>query len=63
MIATVPSGTAFHTPEFAAACAELEAMHAMMDAAKAMAMTAIDVMWDPELRSDMAGAFDRSAHR
>jgi amidohydrolase len=63
MIATVPRGTAFHTPGFAEACAGPEAMRAMMDAAKAMAMTAIDVMWDPGLRSDMARAFDLKGHR
>lgn len=63
MIATVPPGTAFHTPGFADACAEPEAMRAMMDAAKAMAMTAIDVMWNGDLRAGMAEAFGRPAHR
>jgi amidohydrolase len=54
MLATVPPGTAFHTPEFATACAEPAAMAALIDSAKAMAMTTIDVLCDAELRRGIA---------
>ena len=61
MIATVPPGTAFHTPAFAAHCAEPLAMRAMLDAAKALAMTALDVLCSPGLRDEMARAFADAA--
>lgn len=57
MIATVPDGTAFHTEAFAEHCATPPAMTAMLNAAKAMAMTAIDVLCDPELRQGMRRDF------
>lgn len=60
MIATVPAGTAFHTPAFAEHCAKAPAMQAMLDAAKAMAMTAIDVLCNAELRAGMAQEFTRA---
>ncbi|SEP16747.1 amidohydrolase [Salinihabitans flavidus] len=57
MMATVPRGTAFHTPDFALHSASDAAMSAMLDAAKAMAMTAIDILCDTDLRTSMKKAF------
>jgi len=57
MMATVPRGTVFHTPEFAQHCASDAAMAAMLDAAKVMAMTAIDIICDPDLQKEMKTAF------
>jgi len=57
MMATVPRGTAFHTPEFAQHSASDAAMLAMLDAAKAMAMTAIDILCDANLQKNMKTDF------
>ena len=57
MIAAVPPGTAFHTPEFARESISEMALDAMLDAAKAMAMTAVDVICDNHARKAMEAAF------
>lgn len=57
MIATVPAGTVFHTKAFAEHCAKPSAMSAMLTAAKAMAMTTIDVLCNAELREEMSREF------
>lgn len=48
-VAIAPSGTASHSPEFAAAAASENGIKGMLDAAKAMAMTAADLLASPEL--------------
>jgi amidohydrolase len=57
MMAAVPRGTAFHTPDFAQYSASDAAMTAMLDSAKAMAMTAIDILCDADLQTDMKAVF------
>jgi hypothetical protein len=56
----VPPGTAFHTPEFARAMAEPMAMAALVDSAKAIAMTAIDLFCDPGLCAAVADEHARA---
>jgi amidohydrolase len=46
-IAIAPSGVLLHTPEFAAAAASKAGHEGFMDAAKAMAMTAVDILGQP----------------
>jgi metal-dependent amidase/aminoacylase/carboxypeptidase family protein len=49
-IAVAPPEVSIHSREFAACAASEEGHRGLLDAAKAMAMTAIDVLTDPELR-------------
>lgn len=63
MIAAVPPGTAFHTVEFATEAISPAALDAMLDAAKAMAMTAIDVICDENARMAMETAFEKEKKR
>jgi amidohydrolase len=56
-IAIAPMDTGAHSQAFAA-CAASEAGHrGLVDAAKAMAMTAVDVLTDPDLRQRIEKAF------
>lgn len=48
LVSIAPPGVLIHTPQFAAAAATDEALRRMLDAAKAMAMTAIDLLSSPE---------------
>lgn len=48
-VTIVDPGTSGHTPEFAAAAASERGHRALLRAAKAMAMTAVDLMTQPEL--------------
>ena len=48
LIAIGPDGAMIHTPQFAKAAATEDALRAMLDAAKAMAMTAVDLLASPE---------------
>lgn len=61
MIAAVPPGVAFHSASFAQHVASPMGMQAMIDGAKAMAMTALDYLFDGELRQRIAAEFGRSA--
>ena len=49
MIKVAPLGTAIHTEAFAAFAAEEEADRAILDGAKAMAMTVVDCWTDPSV--------------
>ena len=49
MIKVAPLGTAIHTEAFAACAAEEEADRAVLDGAKAMAMTVVDCWTDPSV--------------
>ena len=60
MIAAVPEGTPFHTLEFAMWAGSDMGMKAILDAAKAMAMTAIDFLGSPAFRNQVADAFQSS---
>jgi len=57
MIAIAPDGVTIHTPPFAKAAATESALRTMLDAAKAMAMTAIDLLSSPETMEKVRGEF------
>ncbi len=48
LVSIAPPGVLIHTPQFAAAAATDEALRRMLDAARAMAMTAVDLLASPE---------------
>jgi amidohydrolase len=56
-IAIALPGTASHSPEFAAAAASEAGIKGMLDAAKAMAMTAADLLANPELMNQIKVEF------
>jgi metal-dependent amidase/aminoacylase/carboxypeptidase family protein len=58
-IAVGPRGTVIHTPEFANMAASREGHRSLLDAAKALAMTAVDVLVDADLRQRMQVEFGR----
>ena len=57
MIAVAPVGISIHTPEFADHAAGPRGDAAVLDGAKAMAMTVADLWMRPEARDAMASAF------
>jgi amidohydrolase len=57
MLAISPPDAVPHTPEFARWARSSTADRALLDGARAMAMTALDVWLRPELRAAMAAAF------
>jgi amidohydrolase len=58
-IAIAPTTISVHSPEFAAAAASEEGHRGLIDAAKAMALTAIDLL-EPAAMSKVKGEFDKS---
>jgi metal-dependent amidase/aminoacylase/carboxypeptidase family protein len=54
---TTGRGVVTHSPQFAAAAASEKGLNAMLDAAKALAMTAADLMADPELMAKARNEF------
>ncbi|MEI7617824.1 MAG: M20 family metallopeptidase [Actinomycetota bacterium] len=59
MIKTAPDGVAIHTVDFARWAISPLAKRALIDAAKAMAMTVIDLWCDPDLMINTKEAFSR----
>jgi metal-dependent amidase/aminoacylase/carboxypeptidase family protein len=60
-VAIAPPDILIHTPRFREVAASEEALETMLDAAKAMAMTVVDVLTDAGLRQRMQEEFrDRS---
>lgn len=59
-IAMAPEGVNGHSPEFAEHAASEAGQRAVIDGAKALAMTAIDILADGELRQAMRDEFERS---
>lgn len=57
MIAVAPRGVSLHTPEFADFAVTEDATRAILDGAKIMAMTAIDVWMTDVLRTEMQDFF------
>ncbi|MBM4465568.1 MAG: M20 family metallopeptidase [Chloroflexi bacterium] len=57
-VAIVPRGVQEHTPEFAAVTITEEAMMRMIIAAKLMALTALDFLTQPELRTQVKQEFE-----
>lgn len=56
-VAIAPPDVGAHSPAFPAFAASEDGHRGLLDAAKAMAMTAIDVLTDPDLRQRMEEAF------
>jgi amidohydrolase len=48
LVSITSSGVLIHSPQFAAAAVTERALHALLDAARAMAMTAVDLLADPD---------------
>ncbi|MSQ61552.1 MAG: M20 family peptidase [Dehalococcoidia bacterium] len=63
MIAVSPPGVPIHTAEFAIFAAEEQGDRAVLDGAKALALTAIDVLANEELRERAWRQFSQSAAR
>lgn len=61
MIASAPRGSVIHTADFAARSVSDLADRAVVDGAKAMALTAIDFWTDPEIRRAVRDDFERSS--
>jgi amidohydrolase len=57
MIGMAPKGTAHHHRDFATWSASEEGMRAALDGAKALALTALDFMTDPDLRGRVNDVF------
>jgi amidohydrolase len=57
MIAVAPKGVPIHTPDFATWARQPEGDQAVLDGAKALAMTAIDLWCDDEMAAGAAGEF------
>lgn len=57
MVQVSPDGVPIHTPEFAGFAGAEEGDRAVIDGAKAMAMTVVDLWLDASLRRDMTAAF------
>jgi amidohydrolase len=58
MLAVAPSGISIHTPEFTQYAGGEEGDRAVLDGARAMAMTVADLWLDPSLVDDAKAAFD-----
>jgi amidohydrolase len=56
-VAIAPPDVAIHTPQFREIAASEEGLEGMLDAAKAMAMTVVDVLTDADLRQRMQEEF------
>lgn len=61
MIACAPPGVVIHNPEFARHAASHKGDQAVLDGAKALAMTAIDVICDQDLRAHAHEQFNKTA--
>jgi amidohydrolase len=60
MVSIAPPGVMIHTPRFAKAAATPDALDAMLDAAKAMAMTAVDLLAGPDTLKKVRGEFRKT---
>ena len=58
MLAVAPAGVSIHTPEFTAFARGEEGDHAVIDGAKAMAMTVADLWLRPEAIGATTAAFE-----
>jgi amidohydrolase len=58
---SVGHGVLIHSPEFAAAAASSDGIKGMLDAAKAMAMTAVDMLADPGTLARVKDEFQRGS--
>ena len=58
-VAVAPKGTSIHSPDFCLAAASESGMQGMIDAAKALAMTAADLLADPQLAAEVKKEFSQ----
>lgn len=63
MVAIAPPNVALHTIDFAGWAAAAEGQQGVVDGAKALALTAIDVLCSPDLRQAARAAFDADRTR
>ena len=56
-VAVAPRGTLLHSPEFAAAVTSEAAIDGLCDAAKTLAMTAVDLLASPETLAEVKDEF------
>ncbi len=61
LVGIAPESVLLHSPDFAAAANTGEALDAMLDAARAMAMTAVDILAGPEVLAAARDEWDRAA--
>lgn len=61
MIAIAPRGTAIHTAEFASHAVSQRADQAIIDGAKAMALTALDVWTNSSLRQEVEDDYRKAS--
>jgi metal-dependent amidase/aminoacylase/carboxypeptidase family protein len=59
-VAIAPDDVLIHSPEFAEYAATEEALRIILDAAKAMAMTAADLLAGPETLAEVRAEFQKS---
>ena len=57
---SIAAGALIHTEEFATAAGSEQGMRGMIDAARAMAMTAVDLLGDPVIMEKVRADFDRA---
>jgi amidohydrolase len=57
MVSVAPEAVLIHTPEFARVAGTEDALRCILDAAKAMAMTAIDLLASPETMEEVQAEF------
>jgi amidohydrolase len=60
LVAIAPTDVMIHTPQFARAAATEDALRLMLDAARAMAMTAVDLLSRPETMEKVKAEFLKS---
>jgi metal-dependent amidase/aminoacylase/carboxypeptidase family protein len=59
MVAIAPPGVLIHSPQFAKVAASEKALHIILDAAKAMAMTAADLLGNPATLAAVRAEFEK----
>jgi len=60
IIAIAPKDVLGHSPQFAEAAASEAGIHGLVDAAKALAMTVVDLVANPEITARVKGEFERN---
>jgi len=58
-IAIAPAEVVLHSPQFASAAASEAGIHGLLDAAKALAMTVVDLVANPEIIIKVKEEFQR----
>ena len=59
LIAIAPTNVLIHSPQFAQAAISEAAIHGLLDGAKAMAMTVVDLVGNPEIAARVRAEFRR----